>query len=172
MTEDTSIPKDINKSHADILATIPSGWMLRECQAYHSELKACESFKGRFYQFYVTGSQGECEEWRENHRDCKEWTNNADTEAAERIIGREKDRIKERLRGHYENDVWEKRTIPPPAEEWSKPLPQYMLERQETSYLALYAQNKQKREEASESELKMMDVQAKLINSAPSCTIM
>ena len=169
---DADIPSTLNKSHIDLLATIPSGWMLRECQAYHSELKACESFKGRFYQFYVHGSMSDCESWSENHRDCKLWTNNADTEAASRIIGREQERIKERLKGHYDNNVWEKRDCPPPAEEWSKPLPQYMLDRQENSYLTLYAQKAKKRETASDAELKIMEVQAKVVNNAPSCTIM
>merc|ERR1719186_2347746 len=127
--------------------------MLRECQSYYSELKACESFKGRFYQFYIDGHQG-------------------DKEAASRIIDREKDRIKERLRGHYENNVWEKRTSPPPKEEWSKPLPQYMLDKQENSYLYMYAQLQEKKDSASASELKMMEVNSKMINSAPTCTIL
>ena len=54
------------------------------------------------------------------------WTNNADVEAAQRIISREKERVQERLKSHYENDVWEKRDKPPSEEEWNKALPEYM----------------------------------------------
>eukprot|EP00092_Neocalanus_flemingeri_P031521 GFUD01034232.1.p1 GENE.GFUD01034232.1~~GFUD01034232.1.p1 ORF type:complete len:176 (+),score=57.25 GFUD01034232.1:38-565(+) len=166
------IPEDLNKSHADVLATIQSGWMLRDCQSYYSELKSCESLKGRFYQFYIDGHQGDCTQWSDNHKDCKLWTNSADKEAASRIIDREKDRIKERLRGHYENDVWEKRSTPPPEEEWNKPLPQYMLDRQENSYLTLYTKLQEKKDSATEGELKIMEVQSKMVNSAPTCTIL
>lgn len=102
----------------------------------------------------------------------KIWTKNSDEEAAQRIIEREKNRIKIRLEGHYGNNVWEKRDDPPSTEEWNKPLPGYMIERQKQSYLSLYANNQSKRDEETENQLKSMSVQANLVNMAPTCTIM
>ena len=103
------------------------------------------------------------------------WTNSADKEAAERIIAREKERIKTRLRGHVENDVWERRERPPSREEWNKPLPQYMVDKQEKSYLALWQKSQEQKNEKNEKleqEMKALSMQATLINSAPSCAIM
>ena len=70
-----SAPESINKSHIDVLKTIPDAWMLRECQCYHDEAKACKSMKGRFYQYYVDGETRDCSEWTENHDDCKVYFN-------------------------------------------------------------------------------------------------
>jgi len=167
-----STPESLNKSHVDILLTIPDGWMLRECQSYQDELVACKSFKGKFRQIYIDGETKDCTQWKENNDDCKLWTNNADVDAAKRIIAREKERIVERMRGHYENDVWEKRTEPPSKEEWCAPLPQYMVDKQEKSYLALWQKNQQERDEKRIAEMNAMDRQATLINSAPSCNIL
>ena len=100
------------------------------------------------------------------------WTNNSDEEAAERIIKREKERIKVRLEGHYGNNVWEKRERPPSKEDWNKPLPEYMLERQRQSYLSLYAKSQAEKSEEMEAQLKSMSVQASLVNLAPTCSIM
>ena len=100
------------------------------------------------------------------------WTNNSDEEAAKRIITREKERIKLRLEGHYANNVWEKRDEPPAKEDWNKPLPEYMLDRQRKSYLSLYAKSQTEETEETEAQLKSMSVLASLVNSAPTCTIM
>ena len=100
------------------------------------------------------------------------WTNNADVEAAKRIIAREKERIKERLKGHYQNDVWEKRDKPPTEEEWNKPLPQYMIDKQEKSYLALWVKTQEEKDDNKLAEMKAMSMSSSLINSVPSCTIL
>jgi hypothetical protein len=39
------------------------------------------------------------------------------------VIESEKGRIRKRLEGHYQNDVWEPRTEPLSKEVWSPPLP-------------------------------------------------
>ena len=65
------VPESVNKSHVDVLQTIPDSWMLRECQCYYDELSSCESMKGRFYQFYIDGKQADCSQWRDNLVDCK-----------------------------------------------------------------------------------------------------
>ena len=77
-----------------------------------------------------------------------------------------------RLEGHYANNVWEKRDEPPAKEEWNKPLPEYMLDRQRQSYLSLYARSQTEEAEETEAQLKSMSVLASLVNSAPTCTIM
>ena len=80
--------------------------------------------------------------------------------------------MRERLRNHYENDVWEKREKPPSEEEWNKPLPEYMRERQEKSYLALWKKTQEEKDENVIKEMKALTMQANLINKAPSCTIL
>lgn len=53
------------------------------------------------------------------------------------LIASEKKRRLERLRPHYQNDVWERRTAPP--ENWNKPLPEYMQKEYEATYLNIKA---------------------------------
>lgn len=168
----SKVPDEINRSHNNLLATLQDGWMLRECQIYYEERKNCESIKGRFNQYYIEGKVADCSQWREDHEDCKLWTKNSDEEAAKRIIEREKSRIKTRLEGHYGNNVWEKRDIPPTKEEWNKVLPEYMIDRQRQSYFSLYAKNQSKKDEDTETQLNSMSLQASLVNTAPTCTIL
>ena len=52
-----------------------------------------------------------------------------------RIIERERARLADRLRGHVDNDVWEKRDAPP--DNWNEPLPDNLAEAAEDSYLRL-----------------------------------
>ncbi|CAH2086195.1 unnamed protein product [Euphydryas editha] len=52
----------------------------------------------------------------------------------EALINSEKERRMERLRAHYHNDVWKKRESPP--DDWAKPLPEWMIKRDENTYLA------------------------------------
>ena len=77
-----------------------------------------------------------------------------------------------RLEGHYGNNVWEKRDEPPAKEDWNKPLPEYMLDRQRKSYLSLYAKSQTEEAEETEAQLKSMSLLASLVNSAPTCVIM
>lgn len=54
------------------------------------------------------------------------------------VIKSEKARRMERLRAHYKNDIWKKRDAPP--ENWNKPLPEWLVKRDENTYLAHKAQ--------------------------------
>jgi hypothetical protein len=63
-----------------------------------------------------------------------------------RVIEHEDVRRKERLKGHYENDVWSKRKTPP--SDWNKPLPNYISKRYENSYLDI--KNKEMKGEVHE----------------------
>merc|ERR1719383_104018 len=163
-------PATLNKSHIDKLQTIPDAWILRECDTYKSEMKFCHSVRGRFHQFYIHGKALDCAQWEENFNDCKIWTRDADVDAAKRIIEREKKRIKQRLEGHYTNDIWEKRASPP--EEWNKPLPDWFKAKQDSSFLQAYQDEKIAEETSSSSEKKIKDIQASLVNSYPSCAIL
>lgn len=57
----------------------------------------------------------------------------------EALIKSEKTRRFERLRAHYRNDTWKKRESPPP--DWDKPLPEWMVARDQNTYLAQKAKD-------------------------------
>lgn len=159
-----------NKSHVDILLTMKDSWMLRHCDSYREELKSCKSIRGRFHQFYVHGKALDCSHWEQSFDDCKAWNSNADQAAASRVIQREKVRIGQRLKAHYDNDVWEKRQSPPA--EWDKPLPQWMQDKNENSYFEAYITQKTKAANAGVSEANLMAMSAKVTTMMPSCSIM
>ena len=102
--------------------------------------------------------------------DCE--LHQADSEAAGRVIAREKARVRARLEAHYRNTVWEKREQPPSQEEWARPLPDYMQQRQEKSYLALQQRTEKTKSVEDEEMLKFLEVSSKVTNSLPSCSIM
>lgn len=54
------------------------------------------------------------------------------------VIRSEKYRRHQRLKAHYENDIWEVRKEPP--KDWNNPLPEWMQKRDENTYLAIKAQ--------------------------------
>ena len=132
----------LNKHHRTLLDSIPKSWMLRECESYKDEYKGCSSMKGKLYMYYINGKITSCDEWKQNFEDCQLWVNNKDESAVKRVIEREDKRITERLKGHYENDVWECRASNemPPAD-WNKPLPDHLAEAAEDSYLKQYQEN-------------------------------
>merc|ERR1711874_143514 len=114
----------------------------------------------------------DCSQWKENFSDCQLWVDNADKEAAARVIEREKERLAARLMPHFANDVWEQREGPP--EDWDKRLPEYMEERRKDSLLAKYVQYHDRVDKASSSELAIIKAQvatAQAVN-ATACTIM
>ena len=135
----------LNKHHRAVLETIPKSWMLRECSVYKDEYKGCSGILGKLHSYYVTGKTNQCDNWKQNYEDCKLWVSNTDHEAAKRIIEREEKRIFDRLKGHYENDVWEsRRPSERPPEDWNKPLPEHLADLADESYLKLYKENLEK----------------------------
>ena len=56
------------------------------------------------------------------------------------MIESEKERRQERLKGHYNNNVWERREAPP--EDWKKPLPDYLQKAQVTNHNYLHLLHK------------------------------
>lgn len=162
----------LNKHHRAVLETIPKSWMLRECEAYKDEYKGCSSIKGKMYMYYIDGKITRCDEWKQNVADCKLWMNNTDENAAKRIIDREEKRIFERLKGHYNNDVWETRTEAerPPAE-WNKPLPEHLADAAEDSYLKQYKESLEGGNGDS-AALQLRAIKARVASSSEGCVIL
>lgn len=57
--------------------------------------------------------------------------------AAQEIIASEAHRRNERMKAHYQNTVWQKRKAPPA--DWSKPLPEWLIEKNKNTYLEIKA---------------------------------
>ncbi|XP_028165298.1 synaptic plasticity regulator PANTS [Ostrinia nubilalis] len=116
---------------------IEDKWLIRDCSLYEDEYDECTSFRGRFHQYFIYGRTLDCNQWKRDHDNCCKWVNKKDVKAAEAVINSEKARRMERLRAHYRNDTWKKRDAPP--EDWAKPLPEWMVKRDENTLLAIKA---------------------------------
>ncbi|CAK9796010.1 UPF0545 protein C22orf39 homolog [Anthophora quadrimaculata] len=108
-------------------------WMIRPCEIYKEEYSDCKSIKARFHQYFIFGKTIDCSQWKADYKNCKQWNNNKSKEAYDKLIDSEKKRRLERLKGHYENNVWQKRDKPP--EDWNAPLPEWIEKRRKDSYL-------------------------------------
>ena len=163
----------LNKHHRTVLESIPKSWMLRECDRYKDEYNGCSSIKGKFYSYYIDGKFSSCDEWKKNYKDCKLWVSNTDKDAAKRVIEREEKRISERLRGHYQNDIWESRAKDeiPPAD-WDKPLPDHLAEAAEDSYLKQYEDSQKDDQDVSSTVLQLRALTARTSTALPECIIL
>lgn len=104
---------------------------------YDEEYKDCKSFQARFQQYFVYGETQDCLQWKRDYENCIKFEDSRDLKAARELLDSEKNRRAERFKGHYGNDVWAKRNVPP--QDWSKPLPELIQKEYETSYLAVKA---------------------------------
>ena len=43
-------------------------------------------FKGRFHQYYITGSYADCKRWQQDYKHCLQFRNTGDTEAAVSVV--------------------------------------------------------------------------------------
>ena len=75
-----------------------------------------------------------------------------------------------RLRDHFDNDVWKKRKCPP--QDWAKPLPDWLKEKSDDSYLAIYMKEKEEERQGALSESGLIAARAKVKTALPSCVIM
>ncbi|XP_072761850.1 synaptic plasticity regulator PANTS [Anoplolepis gracilipes] len=123
-------------------------WMVRPCMIYKAEYDDCSSIRARFNQYFIFGETLDCSQWKADYVNCYEWEKNKSEKAYEQLIASEKQRRKERLRAHYENDVWEKRQRPP--ENWNAPLPEWMRKEFENSYLHIRNQEMKQNKEISQ----------------------
>uniref|UniRef100_A0A146L688 Synaptic plasticity regulator PANTS n=1 Tax=Lygus hesperus TaxID=30085 RepID=A0A146L688_LYGHE len=121
-------------------------WMVRPCVLYKEEYSDCTSIKSRFHQVFVTGSFEDCSHWKYDYDNCSKWRGDSNPKAFKALIESELKKRQARLGAHKANDVWEPRENPP--EDWNAPLPAWMEERIQASYLAMKA------EEAKEGKLK------------------
>lgn len=118
---------------------------LRPCDRYKGEHKECKSFRGRFQQYFVYGENLNCDQWREDYNNCQKWNWFKDKNAAIEVIKSEMKRSDERMKAHSDNTIWTKRDKPP--EDWNQPLPDWMAERNENSFLAVKAKELQDEED-------------------------
>lgn len=123
---------DENKIH--LLNFLPQ---IRPCFLYKDEYSDCTSIKARFHQYFIHGETIDCSQWKADHKNCQKWEDKQDLQAATEVIKSEERRRLERLKAHYGNTVWTKRTSPP--EEWNAPLPAWLEERSKGTYLDLKA---------------------------------
>lgn len=100
---------------------------------YKGEYKECKRIKGRFNQYFVFGEFQDCQDWADTYNNCQKYSWGKNKDAAIDVIKSELERREKRLKPYRENDIWTKRDGPP--EDWSKPLPEFMIERNRNSYL-------------------------------------
>ncbi|XP_051169831.1 uncharacterized protein LOC127287113 [Leptopilina boulardi] len=110
-------------------------WMIRPCHQYKDEYLDCTSMKSRFHQYFVFGETIDCSQWRTDYDNCEKWNKSKNTEAFDAIVTSETERRFKRFKAHYANNVWKKRDKPP--EDWSKPLPEWLVKKNENSYLEM-----------------------------------
>lgn len=67
------------------------------------------------------------------------------------MIASENKRIEERQKASSANDVWERRTEPPPH--WNKPLPDWWTEKVKDSHLQIYMEKEQGKERSLRQSL-------------------
>ncbi|KAG5676280.1 hypothetical protein PVAND_006128 [Polypedilum vanderplanki] len=127
-----------------------NSWKMRPCTFYKEEYKECRSIKGRFQQYFVNGDILDCSSWQHDLNDCINFEEKGDFRSAKRVIDNENLRRKERMQGHWENDVWKKRSKPP--DDFNKPLPDFITKRYENSYLE--AKSKEMKGEALPDTIK------------------
>lgn len=106
---------------------------IRPCKLYRGEYKECKRLKGRFNQYFIFGEYLDCQGWADDYNNCQKYSWRKDKDAAIDVIKSELERREERLKPHRANDIWTKRDNPP--DDWSKPLPAFMVERTKNSFL-------------------------------------
>lgn len=134
---------------------------------YKDEYKECKSIRGRFNQYFVYGESLDCEQWRNDYNNCEKYSWLNDKEAAKLVIQSEMKRRAERLKAHYDNDIWIKRESPP--DDWAKPLPAFMEERNKNTYLGLKSQELKEQEEKAKQNVENTLIEG---NKSSFCTFM
>lgn len=104
---------------------------------YKDEYDDCTSFKARFHQYFINGENTDCTQWKTDYKNCLRYreSNNNDVDSGVAVIKSEEERRLKRFKGHYDNNVWKKRSEPPA--DWTTPLPEWMEKKNENSYLQL-----------------------------------
>ncbi|CAH1405569.1 unnamed protein product [Nezara viridula] len=128
-----------------------NSWMVRNCSLYDDEYSDCTSMHARIHQYFVKGKMDDCRQWKRCYNNCVKWEETKDRRAFKELIDDELDKRKERLSGHLDNDVWEKRREPPPH--WNDPLPPHIEKRIKNSYLDQVTQQMKEGDSKKDSSL-------------------
>lgn len=112
-----------------------SYFQIRPCFLYQDEHSDCTSLKARFNQYFIHGFTIDCDQWKQDYKNCQKWEDKKDLDAATKVIRSEEKRRLDRLQPHYGNNVWTKRDAPP--EHWNAPLPEWLAERQKNTFLEI-----------------------------------
>ncbi|NP_001116736.1 synaptic plasticity regulator PANTS [Danio rerio] len=91
----------------------------RSCDIYCSELKHCKSLRNRFHEYYTYGRAPDCQQWKQDYQNCKDWEKNHSTQAKESLQESERKRLADQRKF---TPVWELRQKPP--SDWHLPLNQ------------------------------------------------
>ncbi|XP_015435510.1 PREDICTED: UPF0545 protein C22orf39 homolog [Dufourea novaeangliae] len=110
-------------------------WMIRPCEIYNEEYKDCRSIRARFHQYFVFGHRIDCTQWKTDYHNCYLWEKYKSEKAYTNLIDGEKKRRMERLRPHFQNNVWQKRDKPP--ENWNGQLPDWLQTKMENTFLSI-----------------------------------
>ncbi|XP_065078172.1 synaptic plasticity regulator PANTS [Ochlerotatus camptorhynchus] len=132
-------------------------WSIRPCYLYNEEYDDCTGIRARFHQYFIHGDSIDCNQWKRDFDNCVKFERNPhNTKSALELIESEKIRRTERLKAHYGNDVWAKRSKAP--EDWAKPLPEKLQKEYENSYLELKAREMRGEVEPSKEDGRTMCV--------------
>ncbi|XP_022917753.2 synaptic plasticity regulator PANTS [Onthophagus taurus] len=128
---------NVNEAENKSKEFLDGEWMIRSCDVYEDEYSDCTSLKARFNQYFIFGEYIDCSQWKRDADNCVRWKEKQDVKSAKELIESERIRRLQRLKGHYSNNVWTKRTEPP--KDWDKPLPNYLQKEYEHTYLNIKA---------------------------------
>lgn len=112
-------------------------FQIRPCFLYKEEYNECKSIRGRFHQYFIFGESIDCMSWIRDYDNCVQYEDKQDLHAGTAIIASEEKRRYDRIKSHYDNDIWKKRNQPP--DDWNKPLPEWLQKKIENSYLTIKA---------------------------------
>lgn len=103
---------------------------------YEEEYKDCKSLKSRFHQYFIHGESVDCHQWKHDYNSCLRYERDqSDLKSAKEVIDSEIDRRSVRMQAHYDNNIWHKRSSPPP--DWDRALPDWLVEKNQNTYLSL-----------------------------------
>lgn len=105
---------------------------------YKEEYNDCKSIQARFHQYFIHGDSIDCLQWKRDYDNCVRYEQDSnDLRSVKEVLDSEEKRRTERLRAHYQNTTWTKRAAPPA--DWQKPLPEWLVEKNRNTYLAVKA---------------------------------
>ena len=121
--------------------------MVRPCEWYLDEARECRRIRARIHQYFIFGEKQDCTQWLTDYYTCADFHKTRDLKDLPALIHSEEERFKARALASARNNVWTYRTAPP--DDWNKPLPDYMQERNKGTVLEFYSKRRQKAKESN-----------------------